>query len=247
MESVEPILDILETEEPDLFFLSEIEEDFLDKNQHTLIKIGFEHFLNPGCERVKIIKRKTLALDLHKQTRYYTTVYIKEINLFILSVHLPSQMFNHERTLREFLKKFRDEIDNKVGSSLRKRVLIIGDFNINPYEGPMIDKDGFLATNSYNARIRIDERNTYFNPTWQLYNRGYFPGTKYFPRPSGFSFDITEFHFLDQVVVSQKFQKEAKATEISIIESTMKFSFFNKAKNKIEQSDHLPLMYKFKF
>ena len=37
---------------PDLLFLSEISDELIENNKNNLTKLGFEHFENPGCERV---------------------------------------------------------------------------------------------------------------------------------------------------------------------------------------------------
>ena len=114
----------------------------------------------------------------------------------------------------------------------------------------MIDFDGFVATNSTKARNKVTHlgktKSTYYNPTWQLYSRTHFPGTKYFRRPSGGSFDILEFHLLDQVVVSQYLKDATIFDRIDVIENTPKLSYFNRDLNSIEGSDHLPLLYEFK-
>lgn len=245
--SLDYVIDILNEENPDLFFLSEIDEKLLEEEQHIFNGFGYQYFPNPGCERVKVIRKNDFSVELSLQTKYYTVVKSEENDLHIISVHLPSLMFQNFDSLKEFIRDFRTNIDAEIGFSLEERILIIGDFNVNPFEKPMIDFDGFLATNSVNSRNEITHlgktKQLYFNPTWQLYSRLHFPGTKHFKRPTGASYDILEFHYLDQVVISQKLRDDLQKDHICVVEETSNFVYLNKAKNSIEKSDHLALIY----
>jgi hypothetical protein len=90
------------------------------------------------------------------------------------------------------------------------------------------------------------KRATYYNPTWQLYIKKSFPGTIYYPRPSGASYDGLEFHFLDQVIMSQKLMEDIVDEKIDTISETPNFSFLDKKSNRVAVSDHLPLIFEFK-
>jgi len=244
------ILDIIKQESPDILFLSETLEETLTANVEELNKMEYEHFSNPGCDRIVIIKKKDLELKLGRQSTYYSALKDDKAKVNIISVHFPSQMFNHIDGLKSFIRDFRNEIDAKIGSSLSENIMIIGDFNVNPFETPMIDFDGFSASNTINLKGEVShlerKKALYYNPTWLLYRKNHFPGTKYFKRPSGSSFDILEHHFLDQVVLSFHMSKKLKFENIDVLEKTRGFSFFDTKKNKVTISDHLPLIYEFK-
>lgn len=242
--------ELLEKYAPDILFTSETKNDLISNFQNSFSEIGYIYQENPGCERVKIFIHKELSFELGIQNKYYTSLIINDIT--IISVHFPSQMFHHQEALRDYIRKFRNRIDSDVGNSNEKSIIIIGDVNVNPYEPAMINFDGFMATNSTNARKKIStidieySREPYYNPTWRLYANSVFPGTKKFPRPSGSSFDIIEFHFLDQVLLSNKFKDSIIEDKIEIITSTKNFKLLNEKYNKIKYSDHLPLFYQFK-
>lgn len=251
-EDLNRILELLIQESPNILFLAEVTPDLLTQkeNEQKLKNAGYEYFENPGCERIQIISRIDLNINLSIQNKYYTSIKVDDISTYIISVHLPSQMFQHIDGLKKVIRNLRNTIDLSLGNSLEKRILFIGDFNVNPFEKPMIDFDGFAATNSINYRKKIthlgESLNPYYNVTWRLYSREYFPGTKFFQRPSASSFDILEFHYLDQVIISHKLKEELMKDQISIIEKTENFSFFDIDKNRIEGSDHSPIMYEFK-
>jgi len=184
IEDIKLIINILEQEKPDVFFISEINDDFINNNLHKLQEIKYEILDNPGCERVKIIKNISLQVRIDLQNKYYTTIFIEDINTYVVSIHLPSQMFQHMKALKEFIRDFRLDIDKEIGCSMEKRILVIGDFNVSSYEAPMIDFDGFITTNSIKSRPTITnlgkKRISYYNPTWQLYSRKHFPWHKIF-------------------------------------------------------------------
>ncbi|MDO6745516.1 hypothetical protein Q4553_13155 [Tenacibaculum soleae] len=242
------IVDICNSEKPDIFFLSEIEESNLEDDKELLKQNDYVHFSNPGSSRVQIIVKKELNIELGLQNKYYTNVKLPDFDLDIISLHLPSQMFQHFDALKEFIRDFRKDIDLNIGIPDEKRILLIGDFNVSPFDKPMIDFDGFSATNSINSRERITHlgknKALYYNPTWKLFSNSSFPGTKYFKRPSGSSYDILEHHFLDQVVISTKLSREIKDEEIKVIEKSSKYKYYNQGSNVILESDHLPLSYK---
>jgi len=247
-DQINPFLSICRNESPDVLFVSETYVEFIEENTKEFDSFGYSLIPNPGCERVIIIAKNNLEIELGLQSKYYTNIYVNGIQ--IISVHFPSQMNHHLDALRNHLLNFRTKINSEIGNSSETPILIIGDLNVNPYEAPMINFDGFMATNSPKGRTSIknidDRRETYYNPTWQLYGDNIFPGTKKFPRPSGSSFDIIEFHFLDQVLLSQKLKINLDKEQISVIKELREIQFFNTRYNRVEISDHLPLKYEFK-
>lgn len=248
IKNLSTILDICISENPDVFFLSEIDEKIIENEIKELDNINYLHFLNPGSSRVSIITKKQLNIKLGLQNKYYTNVKLPDLDIELISLHLPSQMFQHFDALKEFIRDFRKDIDINIGVPDEKRILLIGDFNVSPFDKPMIDFDGFSATNSINSRDKITHltknKAIYYNPTWQLYSNTNFPGTKYFRRPSGSSYDVLEHHFLDQVVISTKLCRELKSENIEVIKKSKKYTYYNKGSNVIMESDHLPLSYK---
>lgn len=242
--------ELLEEYAPDILFTSESSEELVTNFQIDFDSVGYINKENPGCERVKIFVRKNLSCELGIQNKFFTSIIINDIT--IISVHFPSQMYHHLESLRDNLRKFRNRIDSEIGNSSEKSILIIGDVNVNPYEPAMINFDGFMATNSIKARNKIktidsdDAREPYYNPSWRLYSNNEFPGTKKFPRPSGSSYDIIEFHLLDQVLISNKLKDNIVEDKIEIVTSTSNYKLLNEKYHRVDYSDHLPLLYQFK-
>jgi len=245
IKTIDQIIDLLNFSKPNFLFLAEIDEQIITDNKKFLSKIDYEHFANPGCSRVLIIKKVDTKCNLNLQTYYYTTVYIPLIETYIISVHIPSQIHNSMDSLKSFLRQMRIEINQSIGESYDQKILVIGDFNANPFESPLINLDGFAATNTTFFRRKVKSfmtsQSLYYNPTWKLYAQNNFPGTTFFQRPSGYSYDILEHHFLDQAILSRKLFKSIKKEEIRLIYLTSNTTFFDIKNNKILLSDHLPL------
>lgn len=244
------MLEILSQERPDILFLAETAESLIVSNSTLLNTNGYEYFENPGCDRILIVKQTDLKLSLGKQSTYYSAIVNHTENVKVISVHLPSQMYQSMDSLKSHFRDFRSEIDIEFGSALTENIIVIGDFNVNPFEKPMIDFDGFAASNSIKLKkeaVNLKVRKAlYYNPTWTLYQNNNFPGTKYFKRPSTSSFDVLEHHFLDQVVLSYHMSQRITFEKIGLIHKTSNYIIFDVAKNSIQLSDHLPLIYEYK-
>lgn len=246
-----PIANILDTESPDIFFLAETDEKWVSKNLSIFGQHSFSHLANPGCSKLVVIGKSNVLLSIAMQDTYLSTFKDLATNTFIVAVHFPSQMYNSLDALKDFVRSVRHKMERTMGESHQSKIIIIGDFNMSPFDKAMIDFDGFSASNSRKHRLSITNlqvtRSLYFNPTWKLFQNQDFPGTKYFKRPSATSFDVIEHHYLDQVLLSHKFHTSAKDFDIAVITHLKSEIYFNSSINKVEISDHLPLKFTYKF
>lgn len=244
------ILSIIEQEQPDLFYLAEFSNSEIIKHKKSLETINYEYFINPICDKIITLKEKKLSnISLSIQHKDYSCIYYRNYDLHIIALHMPSQMSYNLDALKYNLSIFKSEFENHIGYSDDKNILLIGDFNVNPFESPIISFDGLGATNTinFNSRktFRGSEQSIYYNPTWNLYSKKHFPGTFRKTRPSNTVFDIIDHHLLDQVIISQKLLKVIKNDNLDIIYKTSDFDIFDEAKLKINFSDHLPIKYEF--
>ncbi|MDR4954008.1 hypothetical protein REB14_17650 [Chryseobacterium sp. ES2] len=244
------IMSILNDESPDFLFLAEFNYNELNPYISELNSINYEHFLNPGCDKILIIKKKEIVdIDLSLQHTDYSAIYIKSIDIYIISVHMPSQLNYGLDALKHNLSEFKFQFENHIGNSEQKSILLIGDFNVNPFESPIVNYDGLSATNTTNfSAIKVfrgQENHIYYNPTWKLYTNINFPGTFRKTRPSNSSFDVIDHHYLDQVIISHKFLKRINNEQINTVLQTTEFNIFDLTLNKIIHSDHLPIKYEF--
>ena len=162
---------------------------------------------------------------------------------------MPSQMAYNLDALKYNISEFKFEFENHIGNSNEKNILIIGDFNVNPFESPMVNYDGMSATNTtrFNVikKFRGRDNHIYYNPTWKLYLDNEFPGTFLKKRPSNSVFDVIDHHYLDQVILSFKLKENLISENINTLKKTPEYEFCDSIRNKILISDHLPLKYEF--
>lgn len=223
-------------------------DNLIHTMKHRLNKDYVE--LPPLACRVRIIVNEKLTNYIkhcHDHTNYtikivpYNSYYDSHIIAF---VHLPSKMYDNEEKNRRILERITLKINELDGSKNRK-ILIFGDFNLNPYEKPMIYFTGCNAVFSKDTAMKIykgrdskdDKFYYYYNPMWRFIGDNNL-GTYYYSKTSMHSIYWNTF---DQFVVSPELIKDIK--DIKIIKNAGTESLFNK--NGIPNvSDHFPLFFK---
>lgn len=128
------------------------------------------------------------------------------LDFIIVAVHLRSKLFQDpEDQASEAMSINRDieAIEDQVG---HHRTLVIGDFNMNPFERGLVSFDCFHAVMSRNIarrrsrKIGGHERHFFYNPMWNHFgDRPPSPPGSYYRRGSG----LTEYfwHMFDQVLL----------------------------------------------
>ncbi len=125
IENFDIILSILKDENPHFFFLSEFEHLDLSNHYNDLLNLNFEQFSNPGCDKIKILKRKTIKnVELTIQHNNYTGLYLPKIDLNIISVHMPSQMNYEFDGLKYNMAKFKSDFELHIGDTENENILI---------------------------------------------------------------------------------------------------------------------------
>jgi hypothetical protein len=155
---------------------------------------------------------------------------------------------DHMAESRYFKKNF-DQIEDDIGI---KKSVIIGDFNMNPFEKGMVSADGFhsipcskvIQTKKGKRTIRDREHTMFYNPMWNLLgdidNK---PGTYYH---SSNSYNVYFWNILDQVIMRPDLIDYFDKYSLKILTNTGEISLIdNNGKPKV--SDHLPITFRFNF
>lgn len=180
-------------------------------------------------------------------------------NILIVGVHLRDKYSHDSEDLYQMAGQHRAFID----SYNVKKTIIVGDFNMNPYEKGIMSATGFNAIMSkedikYNPVRTFGYSNTslYYNPSWEAYRFTHPNGS--FHYKSNTEASNPYWHLLDQVLLSPELMDSFVNGSIKIIKRIGSTNLLKKSKsrassyetlipNKGLYSDHLPIVFKIVF
>ncbi len=168
----------------------------------------------------------------------------------IVAVHLPSKLRSNPSSqafeCAELAADIR-AIEAQVG---HERTLVVGDFNMNPFEEGMLAANGLHGESSRRlamARERVVEGKKYpffYNPMWNFWgDAGRGPGGTYFHRSSDRV--RLSWNLFDQVLVRPDLLPFFDNAELQILETDGVKSFLTRAGTPTTRdgSDHLPILF----
>lgn len=190
--------------------------------------------------------------------RILSTAYnINGSDVLINLVHLRDKYNHSDKTLDAFahdhaihIKKF--EIEN-----CSEKSLLVGDFNLNPYQ------DGMMNVNAFNAimspyivekgvrKWNGNEYKYFYNPSWNVLgkqeNNNQVFGTYYYDNNQ--EVDLAYWYMLDQLILRKDLLKSYRSSSLEIISNVGNIDLLNKKgiPDKKEYSDHLPIKFTMEF
>lgn len=167
----------------------------------------------------------------------------------VVFVHLPSKMYGNKERNRYLLEQINCKV-NELSDNKNRKVIILGDFNLNPYEDAMTYLTGCNAVSSKDIAMRIWRKDKnekdkyyfyYYNPMWNfLGDRDDINGTFYYDKTSD---HCRYWNTFDQFVVSPALIKDID--EIEIVKHVGGIHLANKKGIPDSNiSDHYPLYFK---
>lgn len=254
------ITTLITTRDPDIFVFCEYDYDsnILLTKLNTISKRTFSR-INLTNERLKIfttIDQTKIRdnLDNLYGSNHSSIIQIehpsKRINLF--TVHFPSKLYWSDQSQSiegiELMSKIRE-----LEKTSNKNTIVIGDFNMNPFEYGMVSslglhalKDNKKISSEISRKIYNREYDFFYNPMWNFLGDFKNPiGSYYHRNNEHISFD---WHTFDQVIFRPELADNFKGEDVELIykiggESILTSS--NQPKKNI--SDHLPLCITFNF
>jgi len=250
------IKELADENEVDLFVFCEYaidDYDFLNAvNNNERIFKKVEDF---GSEKIKmysLIENSIFKLiSFSNRYNIYKVDRLLYPTFLLVCVHIPSKVnFSEDSQLIEIIN-LKDNIDAAIKKTNIDKVVLLGDFNMNPFEKGMMATSGLHST--MNKRIaltggRIVQNNFYtyfYNPMWNfLGDQKPVSGTHYYRASEHISFD---WNIFDQVLLSPNLIDYISVEDIKIVFKTNSFNLVTE-KDKIDKlySDHLPLKFNIK-
>jgi exonuclease III len=129
---------------------------------------------------IRLLAQKEIDINPFKEEGHYSIYKIRkngEVDCLFVVVHLLSKtrksneaQYNRANDVARELNKYEEEIFEND----EKRTIVVGDFNMQPYEAGVCSGYGFNATMSANQASKITRKidgkitYLYFNPIWSL-------------------------------------------------------------------------------
>ena len=254
-ERIEALLvELIIENEADIVVLAEYELDLL-RLCDLLAIAGYSYKegrpINSKC-RVKLLLKEELSYEYYKDPEYYFIVKIENVfgyEFLLGGVHFPSKLSSTaiegcKRNANDMMREFQ---------TLEDKVVILGDFNSNPYEEIMLGFDYFHAlpysevVQQRNSRVSYGiERRLFYNPMWNYMNDFSNPhGTYYLDSNASI---YTGYNILDQVLLSANMIDDLEDKNIKIITKVKEKMLVNSLNrpDKSAYSDHLPIVFTIK-
>jgi hypothetical protein len=253
------LIDLIYEHEIDILILAESEIS-IKKLLELLNNKGESnfHYTYSLCKRIEILTRFSgqFINPLYESGRHT----IRKISLpgrkeFILAaVHFPSKLFWDEDSQSfecvELSKSIRI-VEKDLGHS---RSILVGDFNMNPFEKGLISSNGFNATSNRiiaQRKLRKVQGHDYpyfYNPSWAFFGdlKNKISGTYYYETSTHINY---YWNIFDQVMVRPELIELFDTKNFKILSESKNTSFLKRAAgipNVEVASDHLPIKFSLK-
>lgn len=169
---------------------------------------------------------------------------------FILAlVHLPSKLYFNIDDQSAYASEIIREIEQIEIELGHRRTIVVGDFNMNPFENGMVNASGFHAimdrriVNKRSRKIKGIEKHYFYNPMWQqIGKKEGVLGTFYYNASKPLNY---YWHMFDQVLIRADMLDLFDDSKLSIQTSSININLLSAEgiPNKIRYSDHLPITF----
>jgi exonuclease III len=181
-------------------------------------------------------------------------------DLLLVAMHLPSKLHmataDQSQICTRIARHIREE-ELKVG---HMRTLVVGDFNMNPFEDGLVSSEGFHAvmTRALAAKggrlVRQDDRPFFYNPMWNRFGESLIRSS-YGLRPAGTYYYADSkpvslfWHVFDQVLIRPDLLDCFDDQNLHIVTSAGDTQLVktDQTPNSKVASDHLPVVFTLNF
>lgn len=201
-------------------------------------------------ERIKIFG-KIENVD-HRMDTEHAIIRIIDNKDILCCVHLNSQIFSGNKEYREVLiAQIINDIQTVELELQTENTIVVGDFNLNPYDPSFVDARYFHGIPIYAEAKRKSrvvagkEFFMFYNPMWNLLGDSQQPyGTYYY---SGSDAISTYWNMYDQVIIRPALRNRFVSDSLKILTETQtRFLLDRNGHPDKNISDHLPIIFEIK-
>ena len=198
-------------------------------------------------ERIKMLGSHK-NVDLRIDSSHHT-IQIIDQKYILCGVHLNSKLHDeHEGSREIYMEQIIHDIEEVEQELGKENTIIVGDFNINPYEPSCIDARFFhgipvLAEAARQTRIVAGkEFKMFYNPMWSLLGDNSQPYGTYYSNSGGVH--NTYWNIFDQVIVRPTLGDKFLRESLKILtETETRFLLDTSGHPDKKISDHLPIIF----
>ena len=167
--------------------------------------------------------------------------------ILLVAVHLPSKLYRNESDQMSAVTEAARIVTEAEKQVRHTRTVIVGDFNMNPFEPGMVGTTGFQAVMDRRIARRINrtvdrkEYSFFYNPMWSRLgdlSKGP-PGTYYYNPSSHVNFFWNTF---DQVLIRPDLLDIFSVDQFQVLDVAGQHSLLSR-NGLPNSSDHLPLLF----
>jgi exonuclease III len=204
-------------------------------------------------------QNETVIASKEDKRMSFCTYEINREQFMIAGVHLRDKYSNDSHDLYSYASQHRQSLDENHQNV--KKIIVVGDFNMNPFEQGMMGFMGFNAIfskeeilyNSQGRKFGDEFKPFYYNASWEAYNLVGSQGTYYYDESN--SSLNPYWHILDQVLFSPELMDSYVTGSFNIITKVpaLRIDLLREKKSKStrnvkkiidkQYSDHLPITF----
>lgn len=204
----------------------------------------------PNQSFVWVIRRGACRFDEHENHLHMSLASLRAPAadpLLLALVHLPSPMHYGPSDQGAYARRIVRIIHDREATAGHDRTIVVGDFNMDPFDDGMILADTFHGVMSRDIAARGQRAvlgtryKMFYNPMWRLYANGEAPAS-YFYASEGHRAYF--WHMFDQVLIRPALLPQFVETRTALVTRTCHGSLLTPGGRPIKEiSDHLPLKF----
>lgn len=208
------------------------------------------------CKKIRIITKfhPMLLAPIYEEERFSIRKLIlpNKESILIVGVHIPDKSHDVADNQLMICQRLRDSIEKMEKEHLIDKTLIVGDFNMNPFDQGLVSPIGLNAVMSERiaqTKSRIVNNKDYqyfYNPMWSFFGDigNNVEGSYFYRKNANLPWNV-----FDQVLLRPSLIPNFDKDSLSFLNYTGKESILTNEMlypDKVKYSDHLPLIFKLK-